>query len=259
MTRPALNDGDIEALFAVPVHACVASPEMWHAPLAAGEAEHVARATPQRRGEFAAGRAAARNALARLGLHDVALPPQQDRSPLWPAGHVGSISHCEGFCAAVAATRKEASSLGFDAEPAQPLPEEVKELVCGPADHQAAGTRLQADPLWPTIVFSAKEAAYKAQFPLSREVLGFEAAVVLPDGSCDERGGTFRVRFGPGAPCHLHHLAFQGVWRLLAGLVLTAVWLPATPERLARTSDRRTVDPWPRAIPTLSSATWRSP
>ncbi len=225
MTDVAVLDGDVEALFSLPISACVATPEMRDAPPAPGEAARVARARPERRAEFAAGRAAARAALQRLGLHGVAIASQGDRSPLWPQGYVGSISHCEGFCAAVATHARHAQGLGFDAEPAQVLPEKVRSLVCSDDDLRAAPPGLQSHPLWPTVVFSAKEAAYKCQYPVSKEVLGFEAATIFPDGTCWEHGGAFGVRFGPAAPARLDGLEFRGRWRLLAGLVLTGVWL----------------------------------
>lgn len=225
MKSPAARDRDIEALFAVPVSACVATPEMREAVLTVGEAMCVARAKPERRAEFASGRAAARIALDRLGLKVASIPSQADRSPLWPPGHVGSISHCDGFCAAVAASVRHAGSVGLDAELARPLPETVGRLVCSDADGPQSPA-LRTNSLWPTIVFSAKEAAYKCQFPLSREVLGFAVAVVLPAEGCQVRGGAFGVQFGPTAPACLAGLVFRGAWRILGGLVLTAVWLP---------------------------------
>ncbi len=225
MTPPAVTDGDIERLFAIPVCACVASSEMAEAPLAPGELARVAHAVPSRRAEFAAGRAAARVALQRLGLEAVIIPSQDDRSPLWPAGHVGSLSHCEGFCAAVATTTRYAAGLGFDAEPAQPLPEDVAAMVCSRSDSSLTGPELRAHPLWPTLVFSAKEAAYKCQYPLSKAVLGFEAAAVLAAGSIGDGGGDLAVQFGPAAPAFLGALEFRGAWRLSGGLVLTGMWV----------------------------------
>ena len=229
MNRIAVDDGDIAGLFYVHVAACVASPEMAQAPLMAGEFAHVARARPERRLEFAAGRAAARGALRRFGLPDTAIPAQQDRSPLWPPGYVGSVSHCEGFCGAVATTTRHAAGLGFDAEAAERLPQEVGALVCGPADAPNSHG-LARHPLWPTVVFSAKEAAYKCQYPFSHEVLGFDAAVIVPTGRQDEGRGTFDVRFGRAAPACLASLSLRGTWRILNGLVLTGVWVgPAEP------------------------------
>src|SRR5437763_335927 len=63
----------------------------------------IARAVPKRRAEFATGRVCARQALERLGVAVGPLLPHPDRSPAWPPGIVGSISHTDGYCAVAVA------------------------------------------------------------------------------------------------------------------------------------------------------------
>ncbi len=70
-----------------------ADPKRLH-PLAAGEA--LPGAVPARLAQFSTGRTAARLALQH---------PGQDRAPVWPAGSVGSISHCVRLCLAVVAKK----------------------------------------------------------------------------------------------------------------------------------------------------------
>ncbi len=138
------------------------------------ETHYVARARAKRLQEFAAGRACARAALAEFGIHDVALPAAHDRQPLWPSGFVGSITHTTGFCAAAVASCADVRFLGLDSEiVGAPTPdiwatvcrdEELEWIDSLPADEQSAAV---------TLIFSAKEAFYKAQYPLVSEWLDF--------------------------------------------------------------------------------------
>lgn len=95
---------DIARLFPAGVVVCVAEPAMYRAELFPEEAVAVASAVTKRREEFAAGRAAARRALAALGVPAAPLPRGERRAAVWPKGFVGSITHCAGFCAAAAAS-----------------------------------------------------------------------------------------------------------------------------------------------------------
>jgi 4'-phosphopantetheinyl transferase EntD len=137
------------------------------------EAAAVARAVPSRQAEFAAGRAAARQALRLLGQAAAAIPAGPNRQPLWPPGISGSISHSAGI--AVAALRRGAP-LGLDVEPDEGLDPDLWPVICGPEE-------LDALPIpdrghYVRQVFSAKEAAYKAQYPLTHTLIGFDAMTV---------------------------------------------------------------------------------
>src|SRR5215471_21275329 len=61
------------------------------------EAAAIATAGPGRRAEFAAGRAVARAALARLGAPAGPVLPGRAGEPRWPGGVVGGITHCAGY------------------------------------------------------------------------------------------------------------------------------------------------------------------
>ena len=76
------------------------------------EREAVLKAIPRRQREFAAGRAAAREALTQLGWPAQAIPSAPDRSPVWPEGLVGSIAHTHSTCVAVAGRRSEERRVG---------------------------------------------------------------------------------------------------------------------------------------------------
>lgn len=226
-----MQAGDIVGLYGVPVHACVATAQMGGAPLATEEAVRVARALPARRAEYARGRAAAREALTLLGVATGPLPSAPDRAPVWPEGVVGSISHCEGFCAAVVAKLEHAGGLGFDAEPDAPLPPGVADYVCTPQDTPALWSpRLREALTWPKLVFSAKEAVFKCQHPRFRLPLDFPDVAITFLAEDGPQHGRFHAHLEPGR--HRPETGrFQGSWRALHGLLLTAVWMAPEPCR----------------------------
>src|SRR5579859_3618236 len=137
------------------------------------EKRSMGRAVDKRRREFVTGRACARRALAQLGVGPVAVPSGARGEPLWPAGVVGSITHCQGYRACAVARMEEVASLGIDAEVNAPLPEGVLEQVTfGPERQLASQTGKLASQtggvFMDRLLFTAKEAVYKAWYPLAR-------------------------------------------------------------------------------------------
>lgn len=182
----------IEQLFPSEAVAVTATPEMWEMPLLPEEVSAVAGAVCKRRHEFAAGRACARQALSRLGIKDFSLKNDSDGVPIWPQGVIGSISHCEGYCGAVVTRMDRIRSLGFDAEPASPLPPDIRSHVCSKTERDWI-ERQPAPPFgdWYKLFFCAKESAFKAVFPLVRRPFDFwELEIRLRPSSSE-----FDVRF----------------------------------------------------------------
>jgi 4'-phosphopantetheinyl transferase EntD len=160
------------------------------------EADSIARAVPKRQDEFRAGRTAARLAMQAVGAAAVALPARADRSPEWPKGIAGSISHCEDLCMACAST--EARAIGLDVEPASDLAEDLWDTILLPAERDAV-LASTAPGQTAKLIFSAKEAAYKAQYPLSETLFGFHDLGIQLVGS-DQFQATFHVQAGPFQP-----------------------------------------------------------
>jgi 4'-phosphopantetheinyl transferase EntD len=189
------------------------------------EAALVANAVAKRRNEFARGRACARAALSRLGIHGFALLSGPEREPLWPGGVVGSVTHTQGFCAVAVAEARRYLGIGIDVEPALPLPAELVERVCRPDELARLSTLDGLEPLTAArLVFSAKEAAYKCQFAITRKYLGFQEL-----GLDLDRDGTFAVRWLCESLEWPQAFRFRGRWRSKSNFLLTAAWLePAT-------------------------------
>jgi 4'-phosphopantetheinyl transferase EntD len=174
--------------------------------LPAGEAALIERAVPKRRREFATGRVLARALLGELGISTDAIGQREDRTPLWPAGVVGSISHCHDLSlVAVGRIADGIRSLGVDVEPAEPLPINVRNDVASAAELAFANSGAIAADLALRRLFSAKEAAYKCIYPAVRQILEFHDLSVefsenydrfeahLPTGTASQAGAPKTV------------------------------------------------------------------
>jgi 4'-phosphopantetheinyl transferase EntD len=187
--------------------------------------EHVlvARAIAKRQREFATARDCARRALVGLGIDPLPIMSGKQGEPQWPPGIVGSISHCAGYRAAAVARSADVLTIGLDAEPANVLPDGVLELISLPAERARLRDLAVVSPgtHWDRVLFSSKEATYKAWFPLTRRWLGFEDAEITIDAAL----GTFHVQLlVPGPLIGSTPLTeFSGRWLTSDGLVLTAV------------------------------------
>jgi 4'-phosphopantetheinyl transferase EntD len=178
----------------------------------------IARAVPKRAVEFRRGRACARAALAELGAAPEPIPVAATRAPVWPAGFVGSITHCRGLVAAVAARTERIVALGLDAEPVGPLPDGTHHLILHPLDRRGPDGALDK------VVFSAKESIFKTLFPLTGVWLDFRDVVV----ELDEGRGHFHATPAPDATAHAPRLEdLRGAYAVADGFVITASYLAA--------------------------------
>lgn len=204
-----------------------------HPPLMGEELPRVRDMAAKRRGEFMAGRAHARAALAALGLPPLALPMGADRAPAWPPGIVGSISHAGDLVVAVAAPARLLHGIGIDVEPATPLDEDLLERVCRPEEltrirdgsmHAPNPDPLHQDPSHlAKLIFSAKESVYKCTAPRTGIFLEFGDVEILLDphqpAFSVQGHGAARGRLGPGL--------LSGRFVELGGYWITATWQAA--------------------------------
>lgn len=189
------------------------------------EQAQLARAVDKRRREYGTVRACARRALADLGVPAAPILRGEQGAPQWPAGVVGSMTHCDGYRAAAVALAASSGlvTIGIDAEPHQPLPDGVLEHIAVAVEHARLAELRSADPAvhWDRLLFCAKESVYKAWFPLARRWLGFEDADV--EFRAD---GTFLARLvgtSTAAPDGTPITGFDGRWLTRSGLAVTAI------------------------------------
>lgn len=154
-----------------------------------GEARAVHRAVASRQREHATGRVFARTAIAALGLVPAPLLTGPAREPVWPAGVVGAISHSRSLAWAAAA-RQDAGmmGLGVDLEQFGRLQPSLYDRLF---TRDEVGFIEATDVESATLLFSAKEAIYKAVFPLAGRFIGFQEVELTINAPRD----AFRARY----------------------------------------------------------------
>ncbi|MFD5323183.1 4'-phosphopantetheinyl transferase [Streptomyces sp. NPDC127092] len=203
------------------------------------EAALIAKAVDTRRREFTTARWCARQALAGLGAPAAALLPGPHGAPVWPDGTLGSITHCAGFRAAVAARSPAVTALGIDAEPNVSLPDDVLGAIAlsGEQRHLRELSRAEPEVRWDRLLFSAKEAVYKSWYPSTGQRLDFEDAALTFTLNEDTSAGTNDTtdggrRLGGGFTARILSAAapavalpdrLEGRWLAERGLLLTAI------------------------------------
>ena len=186
----------------------------------------IARSVPKRRNEFVTVRHCARVAMEQLGVPPSPILKGEKGEPQWPRGVVGSLTHCEGYRAAVVGRSEVARSVGIDAEPHGVLPDRVLEAISLP-DERREIAALPGGLHWDRILFCAKEATYKAWFPLTQRWLGFEDAHISFEVDSDGSAGSFvsRILIDPAARSGPPLTELSGRWTVAGGLALTAIVL----------------------------------
>jgi enterobactin synthetase component D / holo-[acyl-carrier protein] synthase len=187
----------------------------------------IANAVEKRRREFTTARHCARTALTRIGVAPAPLLPGDRGAPRWPPRVVGSITHCAGYRGAAVARDEQITAIGLDAEPNEPLPAGILTTIATAAERVQLAALPAGPPrvCWDRLLFSAKEAVYKAWYPLTHRPLGFEEAEIAV-----RPAGTFAARLlVPGPWVGGRRLTgFTGGWLARDGLVLTAIAVPVT-------------------------------
>jgi 4'-phosphopantetheinyl transferase EntD len=196
-------------------------------PLFAEEAAYVARAVDKRKREFALGRTCARRALSALGIAAQPLIANADRSVRWPSEAWGSVTHTEGFCAAVAVLRTHLRGIGIDAEMRGRVQEKLWSHVASAREiawfRAATSEREAAERA--TLLFSAKEAFYKAQFCVSATFVGFHEVEL----DFDDAGGFVVTVMSDIASAFVRGSQFSGRYAQLRDHVLTGLVLSHEP------------------------------
>ncbi|TDF81061.1 4'-phosphopantetheinyl transferase [Pseudomonas sp. H9] len=137
------------------------------------------RSVAKRQAEYLAGRVCARAALQHLDGREYVPGTHEDRSPIWPTGISGSITHGKGWAAAVVAHSSDCQGLGLDQESL--LSDERAERLAREILTEAELARMNASQvgLTVTLTFSLKESLFKALYPIVQQRFYFEHAEVL--------------------------------------------------------------------------------
>jgi 4'-phosphopantetheinyl transferase EntD len=132
----------------------------------------------QRKAEFLTGRTYARRALRSLGMAAPTIGWNTDRSPIWPEGVIGCITHTRDYCAAVVARTDGPNAIrgiGVDIETPGRITDGIALKTFTEAERVALAAmpeELRQERM--CAMFCAKEAFYKMQFPLTKAWVGFQ-------------------------------------------------------------------------------------
>jgi 4'-phosphopantetheinyl transferase EntD len=195
-----------------------ADPALLHAE----ELQRIERAVDKRRREFAAGRLLAHGLLEAVGAPRSPLLPDANRVPAWPTGVVGSITHCPNLCAVAIAPASQWSAIGLDVETAAPMDEALLPMILRDAERARIAALPDAiRPFGGILVFSIKEAVYKAIYPQCRVFLDFQQVELAFEG---EDGFVAEVLVAGAHPPG--YARIRGRFRVADGHVASVVVLP---------------------------------
>jgi 4'-phosphopantetheinyl transferase EntD len=152
-----------------------------------------------------AARIVARQLLSRFGHTEPhAIRKSTGGMPVWPDDIVGSLAHDARVAVAAVAARQDFLSVGVDVEPAEPIDPDLLAIIATPTERAAA----PAEPIRGRLLFSIKEAVYKAVYPLDGRFLDHhDVEVNVAAGTARVRDGR-EVRFRHCAATHIVVLAF---------------------------------------------------
>jgi 4'-phosphopantetheinyl transferase EntD len=136
----------------------------------------------------------ARSLLELIGLPPSSLPRSRSGAPVWPPGIVGSLAHDDTMAVAVIARSCDVAAVGIDIEPDEPLPLDLAAVVATLSERQLYDQALLSSRR----LFAAKEAVFKATFPLDGVFLDFH------DIEVDFAAGQATVKSGRRVPVRIH-------------------------------------------------------
>jgi 4'-phosphopantetheinyl transferase EntD len=141
----------------------------------------IEKAIEKRQWEFATGRALARDCMEALQLPPKPVLRGEKREPIWPDNLQGSITHAERLAVSAVALDGALNSIGIDLEVAERVGEELFEKLFTLGELDRIHASDVATVQLAGMMFSAKEAGYKATYPLVGQFIGFKEAEVNVD------------------------------------------------------------------------------
>lgn len=130
------------------------------------------KAVLKRRVEFCIGRSAAHSALSQIGINRFPILKGAYNEPLWPKGVVGAISHSGELAIAAVARKEDTAGIGLDIERIdETIPADIIKVVCTIREANWVNEIKERSLERLVMIFSAKESAFKAFFPISNKFI----------------------------------------------------------------------------------------
>ncbi len=144
--------------------------DRWSA-LFAEEQQALSSARERRRQGYASARCSAHEALLRHGAAAAPIGRADSGAPVWPAGVRGSLTHSTNLAAACVVGLNQ--SVGIDIEDTGRMSSGVAERILTVEERAVLDLSAASGLDVATLIFSAKEAVYKAIFPLVGLYIGY--------------------------------------------------------------------------------------
>ena len=187
----------------------------------------IASSVAKRRNEFVTVRHCARVAMEQLGVPPAPILKGDKGEPRWPRRRRRQPHPLRGLPRRGGRAGGAVRSVGIDAEPHGVLPEGVLDAISLPIERYGDRLRCPASLHWDRILFCAKEATYKAWFPLTQRWLGLRGRPHHLRRRCRRHRGSFasRILIDPAARSGPPLTELDGRWSVGGGLALTAIVL----------------------------------
>lgn len=175
--------------------------------------EKMAQAIKKRKAEFLASRVAIQ-ALFNDENIDVTIPPASGKTPRWPEGWTGSISHTNECAVVVITPIKSGLYIGIDTEYLNAnLLLEAADQFTQYNERTVLASAINDYALGLLITFSGKESLYKAIYPEVNKMLNFDTAS-LTQINTDEQSFTLELTKTLAPHMHIGQ-QFSGYYQLL--------------------------------------------
>ncbi|MFK8115405.1 MAG: 4'-phosphopantetheinyl transferase [Rubripirellula sp.] len=200
----------------------------WHGEgIGSQPANNRANGFAKRDREFRLGRLCASRALQSFDVSTF-VAVAEDRSPVWPEGMVGSISHSNRSVWAAVSRKTEILSIGIDTETTQKVGSfDIRESIANDAEWNVLASLNFDQATTLALVFSAKESFYKCWYPVTKQFFDFSQATVVEADSQQLILATDCSN--PNFTTQPQRLSVRFLVR--AGEVYTATWMTSGEER----------------------------
>jgi len=176
--------------------------------------------------EFSSGRNLVHALQEEAGLSRRPILRNSDRSPVWPNGCKGSISHSAQLAAATLTRNPAITGIGIDIEALTELNERLRARLFTPTEMRRF-SRLEPALEHPDVLtFSAKEAVYKAIYPIAGLMIEFKEVEISIDQDHKQFSATYLPDTDATTSRNLILNSGHGYFRMLRGHVLTLFVIP---------------------------------
>ena len=184
-------------------------------------------APPDRQVAYRAGRYCAMRALEQLGLPGACPGVNENNSPAWPYGIVGSITHVMSLVSAAAAPRRHCSGIGIDIEPITSLDRAQTLASRAATSTEVYGVMDGMSTDYATavaVVVAAKHSLYKALHPQVGRSFGYLDASIE---DVQRATGRFRARLKVMlSPAWVGGTIVTGQYEVIGDFVHTGIAIP---------------------------------